>query len=112
VFVALSLLLAAACLVPAIGKLSGQPRMVASAAHFEIPWARYRLIGVAELAAACGVLIGLAWAPIGAAAAVGTGLLLLGALAVHRRAGDSVQEALPALVALALAIAYLAVIPR
>ena len=62
-FVTISLLLAAACLLPAAGKLTGQPRMRKSAAHFRIPWPRYRLIGVTELAAAAGILTGLRWHP-------------------------------------------------
>ena len=75
-FVTISLLLAAACLLPAAGKLTGQPKMRQSAAHFGIPWPRYRLIGVAELAAAAGILIGLWWHPLGLAAAAGMALLL------------------------------------
>ena len=43
--VTISLLMAAACLVPAAGKLAGNPKMRQSAAHFGIPWPRYRLIG-------------------------------------------------------------------
>ena len=62
-FVTISLLLAAACLLPAAGKLTSQPRMRKSAAHFGIPWPRYRLIGAAELAAAAGILTGLWWHP-------------------------------------------------
>ena len=38
VFIALSLLLAASCLVPAIAKLGAHPKMLASAGHFGIPW--------------------------------------------------------------------------
>src|SRR5580692_7572663 len=79
-FVTISLLLAAACLLPAPGKLTSQPRMRKSAAHFGIPWPRYRLIGVAELAAAAGILTGLWWHPLGLAAAAGMALLLLGGL--------------------------------
>src|SRR5215469_16107993 len=105
-FVTISLLLAAACLLPAAGKLTGNPKMRKSAAHFGIPWPRYRLIGVAELAAAAGVLVGLWWHPLGVAAAIGMTLLLLGAMITHRRAADSGKEMAPAL--LALAIAYLA----
>ena len=75
-FVTISLLLAAACLLPAAGKLAGQPRMRESAAHFGIAWPRYRLIGVAELAAAAGILAGLWWHPLGLAAAAGMALLL------------------------------------
>jgi hypothetical protein len=59
-----------------------------SAAHFGIPWSRYRLIGAAELAAAAGVMIGLWWHPLGVAAAAGMALLLIGALITHRRAED------------------------
>ena len=80
-----------------------------SAAHFGIPWPRYRLIGVTELAAAAGILAGLWWHPIGVAAAAGMTLLLTGALITHRRTGDSGKDMAPALINLALAIAYLAV---
>jgi hypothetical protein len=109
VFITISVLLAVVCLLPAAGKLTGQPKMRKSAAHFGIPWPRYRLIGVAELAAAAGILAGLWWHPLGVAAAAGLALLLIGALISHRRAADSGQEMAPALVALALTIAYLAI---
>lgn len=108
-FVTISLLLAAACLLPAAGKLLGHPRMRQSAEHFGIRWPRYRLIGVAELAAAAGVLAGLWWHPLGIAAAAGMTLLLTGALITHRRAADSGKEIAPALLALAITIAYLAI---
>jgi Na+-transporting methylmalonyl-CoA/oxaloacetate decarboxylase beta subunit len=108
VLIALSFLLAAVCAVPALGKLLSHPKMLAAASHFGVPWAMYRLIGVPEAAAAAGALIGLAWAPLGIAAASGMALLLLGALTVHRRAGDSPAEAASALVALGVSIAYLA----
>jgi hypothetical protein len=38
-------------------------------------------------------------------------LLLVGALIAHRRAHDSVRDAVPALVALVVSGAYLAVVP-
>jgi uncharacterized membrane protein YphA (DoxX/SURF4 family) len=60
-FVTLSLLVAASCLLPAAGKLLGHPKMRQSAAHFGIPWRRYRLIGAGELVAAAGILAGLWW---------------------------------------------------
>ena len=107
--VTISLLMAAACLVPAAGKLAGNPKMRQSAAHFGIPWPRYRLIGIAELAAAAGILIGLWWHPLGVAAAAGMAVLLAGALITHRRAADSGKGTVPALLALAITIAYLAI---
>jgi hypothetical protein len=107
-FVLCSVLLVAACLLPAAGKLAGHPKMRHAAGHFGIAWQRYRLIGVAELAAAVGVLAGLLWRPAGLLAATGMTLLLLGVLIIHRRAHDSIREAVPALGALAVTITYLA----
>jgi uncharacterized membrane protein YphA (DoxX/SURF4 family) len=104
--IALSLLLVAVCVLPAAGKLLAHPKMRHSAERFGIPWRWYRLIGIAELAAAAGVLAGLAWRPAGLAAAAGMTLLLIGALAAHRRAHDSLSDAVPALAALAIAFAY------
>ena len=108
-FTALSLLLSVACLLPGSAKLLGHPKMQKSAAHFGIPWRRYRLIGVAELAAGAGVLIGLWWHPLGMAAAAGIALLLLGAVITHRQAADSGKEMAPALLAFAITLAYLAI---
>jgi len=70
-FLALSLLLALACLGPAAAKLAGAPAIRESAAHFGVPWNRYRLISVPELAAAIGVLAGLQAHALGVAAACG-----------------------------------------
>ncbi len=108
-YVALSVVLAAVCLMPGLAKVLGLPRMRESAAHFGIPWRAYQLIGVAELAAAAGVLAGLLWHVLGLAAASGMALLLIGALASHRRAGDAIREAAPAVGALAVVALYLAV---
>lgn len=107
-FIALSLMFAAVCLVPGSAKVMGLPRMRKAAAHHRIPWRGYQLIGVAELAAAAGALIGLWWHPLGVAAAAGMVLLLTGALLAHRKAGDALKETAPALLALAITIAYLA----
>jgi DoxX-like protein len=108
-FIAISLLLAAACLLPAAGKLLGHSKMRQSAAHFGIAWPRYRLIGAAELAAAAGILAGLWWHPLGVAAAAGMILLLTGALITHRHAADNAKDMAPALLALVITIAYLAI---
>jgi uncharacterized membrane protein YphA (DoxX/SURF4 family) len=105
-FITFSLLLVAVLVIPAVGKLRGLPKIRQSADHFGIPWRRYRLIAVPELAAAAGVLIGLYWRPAGLIAAAGTTLLLLGALVMHWRAHDPARDAVPAVVGLAIAVAY------
>jgi DoxX-like family len=108
-FTTLSILLAALCLMPSFAKLSAQPAMQASADHFGIEWPRYRLIGVAELAAAIGLLAGLVWHPLGVAAAAGMAILLAGALVMHLRAADSLKHMTPALVILLATIVFLVV---
>jgi len=109
VLLTISLLLIAACVIPAAGKLLGHPKMRESAAKFGISWRRYQLIAVPELLAAVGILAGLSWRSAGLLAAAGMTLLLLGALVAHGRAHDRVPEMLPALVALAIAVAYQAI---
>ena len=104
----LSLLLALACMGPAAAKLAGAPAVRASAAHFGIPWNRYRLISVPELAAVIGVIAGLKVHALGAAAACGMVILLIAALIAHRRARDSIATMAPALAAFVIAAAYLA----
>jgi uncharacterized membrane protein YphA (DoxX/SURF4 family) len=104
VFLAVSLLLVAVCVLPAAGKLLGHPKMRESATKFGIPWRRYRLIAVPELAAAAGVLVGLFWRPAGLLAAAGMTLLLLGALIAHRRAHDRISDMLPVLVGLVVVV--------
>ena len=108
-FLAVSLLLLAVCVLPAAGKLLGHPKMGESAVKFGIPWSRYRLIAVPELVAAAGVLAGLFWRPAGLVAAAGMTVLLIGALIAHRRVHDRIQDMLPALVALFIAVAYQAI---
>jgi hypothetical protein len=105
--VVVTVLLAVLFLATAAGKLVGHPTSLAIRDHLQIPAARWKQIGVLEVAGAAGVLLGLALRPVGLAAATGLVLLSLGAIATHVRAGDKAVAALPALVALALATATL-----
>jgi hypothetical protein len=73
--------------------------------HLGVNPVQWLLIGALELAAAAGVLAGLAWPPIGVAAAVGSALLLLGAIGFHARASDSAADTAPAVIGLGLAVA-------
>jgi hypothetical protein len=57
------------------------------------------MIGALELGAVAGMLVGLSWPPIGVAAAIGSALLLLGAIGFHARASDSAADTAPAVIA-------------
>lgn len=107
--VVVSIVYALMCLAPAAMKLSGTAKMKAAAERFGVPWNRYRVLGLLELAAAGGILAGIYWRPIGLAAALGMIVLLIGGLVFHRRAGDEIGEYAAALVFLAASAAYLAV---
>ena len=73
--------------------------------HLGVKPLQWRLIGALELAGVAGVLVGLAWPPIGIAAAIGLALLSIGALAFHIRASDRVADMVPAVIGIALAAA-------
>lgn len=62
-------------------------------------------VGALELGAAAGLLVGLVDGRIGLAAAAGTALLMLGALAAHLRVRVAGPALVPPLVVLALALA-------
>ncbi len=47
------------------------------------------------------MLVGLVWAPIGIAAAIGLALLTIGAIAYHVRTSDTVAELAPAVIGVA-----------
>jgi uncharacterized membrane protein YphA (DoxX/SURF4 family) len=86
-------------------KLLGVEQSLAIRDHLGISPALWRVIGLLELAGVAGVLVGLAWWPIGLAAAVGLALLSVGAVVSHVRASDSVAETVPAAIGIALAVA-------
>jgi hypothetical protein len=107
VVLVLSCLLAAALLFSGSRKLAGGKAVTDEAAHLGVPVRAYRLIGVAEAAAAAGLLIGLAWAGLGVAAAAGLVLLMSGALISHIRVGDAAGRWAPAAVLAVLAVVTL-----
>lgn len=92
----MSIVLAALILGSGVPKVLQQPRMLASAEHLGYSAAAFRNIGLLEVAAAAGLIIGLFWAPLGIAAAVGLVALMIGAVLAHRRAGDGGRETFPA----------------
>ena len=103
----LSCLLAAALVVSGSRKVAGGTAVTAEAAHLGVPVRGFRLIGVAEAAAAAGLLIGLAWAPLGVAAAAGLVLLMAGAVLAHLRVGDAAGRWAPAAVLTVIAVGTL-----
>ena len=108
--VLVTLALALLFLATAAGKLTGQRASIAGRDHLAVAPVRWQQIGLLEVAGAAGVLIGLRLHPLGIAAAAGLVLLSLGAIATHVRAGDKPAAAMPAVAALLLAAADMALL--
>ena len=79
-----------------------------NAAHLGLERRLFQLVGVAELAAVAGLLIGLWWPPLRILTAAALCLLILGALGSHLRAKDPVSAMAPAFLGGAAAVALLA----
>jgi hypothetical protein len=86
-------------------KLLGVRQSLAIRDHLGVSPAQWRAIGLLELAGVVGVLMGLAWTPIGVAAAAGLALLSVGAVIYHVRASDRPADMAPAMIGIGLAVA-------
>ncbi|MFG3423337.1 DoxX family protein [Micromonospora sp. NPDC048063] len=86
--IVLTAILAAVFLGTAVPKLTGQAQMRERMDHLGVSPGLTRVLGVLELAAVTGLLLGLLWAPLGIAAAVGLALQMVGAVVYHVRAKD------------------------
>lgn len=88
-------------------KVAAVPDMRSRAAHLGFSVRGYRLIGGLELLGVVGLLAGLAWTPLGLAAATGLLAMMIGAVVCHLRAGDHSREVVPAVVMSAALVAVL-----
>ncbi len=88
-------------------KLAAVPAMRSKAAHVGFSVSAYRRIGLLEILAVLGLLVGAFLPLIGALAAAGLLILLAGALVTHLRNGDGVREIVPALALGLVTLAYL-----
>jgi DoxX-like family len=93
-----STLLSAALAFAAVRKLSHRPEVVASYARVGVPEDRLNQLAVILLAGAAGLLVGLAWAPIGITAAAGLVVYFVLALAAHIRFDDLENVPTPAVI--------------
>lgn len=61
--------------------------------HMGLSAVLVRFIGLAEVAAAVGLIVGLFWQPLGIAAAIGFAITMVGAVGFHAKAGDYADPA-------------------
>lgn len=99
-----SVLLAALLMLTAVRKLSHREQVVQSYARVGVPEDKLNALAIILLAGAVGLILGLAWAPIGVAAGAGVICYFVIAIASHIRADDTEHLTAP------LAFAVLAVV--
>ena len=100
-----SVLLAALLALSAIRKLTHQERIVQSYIGAGVPEDKLNYLAIILLAGAAGLILGLLWAPIGLAAAVGVICYFIGAVAFHIRANDAKNLPTPLAIAVIAAVA-------
>lgn len=83
----LSVLFSALLVFSAVGKLRKDPKQMAVLELVKATKAA-PLLATLEIAAAAGLLVGLAWWPVGIAAGIGAVLYFAGAIVAHLRVGD------------------------
>ncbi len=103
----LATLLVIAFAVLGTAKIAAVPAIRARAEHVGMSVAGYRRIGLLEVLAVLGLLVGAFVPALGALAAVGLLMLLGGALVTHLRNGDGLREIAPAIVLGLIALGYL-----
>jgi hypothetical protein len=102
-----SVLLAALMVYSAARKLSHRERFIQGYLRVGVPEDKLNYLAVILLAGAAGLILGLFWAPIGVAAAIGVILYFSTAIAFHVRADDAKNLPTP-LTLLVLGVAALA----
>jgi DoxX-like family len=96
------LVLAAALAGSGMAKLTRHPQVTETLTGVGVPLTWFPPLAALEIAAAVGLVVGLAVPAIGAAAAIGVVLYFIGAVITHVRAGDHAPASLAAPILLGL----------
>jgi uncharacterized membrane protein YphA (DoxX/SURF4 family) len=88
-------------------KIRRDERVTAGLTRAGVPLSWFGPLALLEFAGTIGLLIGIAWRPLGVAAAIGVVLYFVGALIAHLRAKDAKGTPMPAAL---LVVAVLALV--
>jgi hypothetical protein len=95
-FIVVSAVLALEMADAGVPKLLQLSAVRGNAEHLGVSVGLHRLIGVAEVTAAVGLGVGIAYPPLAVVTAAAVFLLMCGAVGYHIKAGDKVSVMLPA----------------
>lgn len=107
--IASSIVLALVMLGSGVMKLVHAPRVVALMAAVNVNRTQMTWLGLIEVSAALGLIIGIWWPPLAIAAAAGVILYFGGAIVAHLRARDHGMQGAAAFLALGIATLVLLV---
>ncbi|MEV4628469.1 DoxX family protein [Micromonospora sp. NPDC049523] len=99
-YVVLAILLSAALLMSARGKLTKDETVVKGLTAAGVPLTWYPPLAIIEIIGAAGLIVGIFFAPLGVAAAIGVVLYFVGAIIAHVRNGDAKGAGAPATILL------------
>ncbi|MFG3618918.1 DoxX family protein [Nocardia sp. NPDC047654] len=88
-YVVVAVVMSVVLVVSAGAKFTRPRRMVEQMSTLELSFAMLPFLGVAQIAGAGGLIIGVRWGPLGVAAAICLTLYFIGAVAAHVRVGDT-----------------------
>ncbi|WP_381557653.1 DoxX family protein [Streptomyces eurythermus] len=99
-YVVLAVLLSLLLLASARGDIIRDPKITEGLKAVGVPESWLLPLGLTKIAGALGLLAGIAYRPLGVAAAIGVILYFLGAVITHVRAGDNKGVGAPAVIML------------
>ena len=99
-YVVVAVLLSLLLLVSARGDITRDPKITEQLKAIGVRDSWFLPLGLVKIAGALGLLVGIAYRPLGIAAAIGVVLYFLGAVITHVRAGDKKGVGVPAVIML------------
>ncbi|WP_151774770.1 DoxX family protein [Streptomyces abyssomicinicus] len=103
-YVVLAVLLSLVLFVSARGDITRDPKVTEQLKAVGVPDGWFVPLGLVKIAGALGLLVGIAYRPLGVAAAIGLVLYFVGAVITHLRAGDKKGVGAPAVITLVSAV--------
>lgn len=92
-YVVLAVMLSLVLVFSAIPDITHDPKITEGLKALGVPDSWFLPLGLVKIAGALGLLSGIAYRPLGIAAAIGVVLYFLGAVITHLRAGDMKDSA-------------------
>nr|WP_221382631.1 DoxX family protein [Actinoplanes polyasparticus] len=99
-YVVVAILLSLVLLMSARGDIVRDPKIIEPLKAIGVRDSWFLPLGLVKIAGALGLLVGIAYRPLGIAAAIGVVLYFLGAVITHLRAGDKKGVGAPAVILL------------